>query len=507
MGMLTWRPKTTLPKPNSKQKKRSTNMSRISLQYLEQIIPTCSVKKLPVGINGVILPIDFKSNNLIRFEIEGIKTPDLLNQFLLSFAKKFVKKRPSFFFSPVRRASYNEKKNNYFPDEFMYNSDWLKDIKSSFEILDFFKYSEQDAEWTPYGAYIGTNNRYSSKATEQAELLEISTSSGTSYFTSKDGIKREVSDASIAIPNIVVFSNRGTVPKPMGVLSIEKYNEYSSKSFIRFTFKSQFIETDKGETTSSGIGKLLKRVKKDSTDEERFFSDLTSYLDSHVDLDSFFAINFHKDWLIYKNSIDDDTFKDSSNDPKSNPRRGECISDSKLAKLVIALAKRAMPDKMKDLEENSHGYTGQATETKFDIDNSVLNNIIRNWSYLQKQERVRDGNLKNFSKYFVYIPYGVNAKYGWLKLEYKLKEDGYGITRKESVSQTWLNEIDIESEEGINIGTIQASQDINDFVSEVSKQNRGTRSSAIFDHDNQVGIVPLSVCTFRSSYGLIVGSE
>ena len=131
-------------------------------------------------------------------------------------------------------------------------------------------------------------------------------------------------------------------------------------------------------------------MKKDSTDEERFFSDLTSYLDSHVDLDSFFAINFHKDWLIYKNSIDDDTFKDSSNDPKSNPRRGECISDSKLAKLVIALAKRAMPDKMKDLEENSHGYTGQATETKFDIDNSVLNNIIRNWSYLQKQERVRE---------------------------------------------------------------------------------------------------------------------
>ena len=232
-----------------------------------------------------------------------------------------------------------------------------------------------------------------------------------------------------------------------------------------------------------------------------------NYLNTQVDLNSFFSVNFSKDRLIYNKIIDDYTFRDSYRDPNRSPSSSDCFKNMDLAKLVIALAKRAVPDKMKDVEEQSHGYTGEASESKFDVDNSVLNNIIHNWSFLQKQERIRDKNLKNFTKYFVYIPFGINAKYGWLKLHYELYKLQDESTGKKLINKEWLQEIDIESEEGINIGTVQASQDINEYVDEVSKKNRQYRSTAIFDHDNQIGIVPVSVCTFSSSYGLIVGSE
>ena len=51
-------------------------MSALSLQYLEQIVP-----------------IDEKAT---EFEVDGLKAPQVLNQFLLSFNKKFIKKKPSF---------------------------------------------------------------------------------------------------------------------------------------------------------------------------------------------------------------------------------------------------------------------------------------------------------------------------------------------------------------------------------------------------------------------------
>ena len=342
---------------------------------------------------------------------------------------------------------------------------------------------------------------------KEAKEWGISCSLGDrSFMTGKNtGKKLSVYD----LYKIIVFDNTDAngVPRPMGVLSLEGYSKYGAKSFLSFTFKSKFIETDKGETSSGGIGKLLKRVKKDSTDEHQFFGDIDSYLNSQVDLNSFFSVSFSKDWLIYNKIIDDYTFKDSYKDPKRSPSSSDCFKNMDLGKLVIALAKRAVPDKMKDVEEQSHGYTGEASESKFDIDNSVLNNIIHNWSFLQKQERIRDKNLKNFTKYFVYIPFGTNAKYGWLKLHYELQKLEDGNTDKKLTNKEWLQEIDIESEEGINIGTVQASQDINEYVDEVSKKNRESRSVAIFDHENQIGIVPVSVCTFSSSYGLIVGSE
>ncbi len=463
-------------------------MGALSLQYLEQIVP-----------------IDEKAT---EFEVDGLKAPQVLNQFLLSFNKKFIKKKPSFFFSTVQRPSYSEKKNKYFPDEFKYEKNWRAYLEDAFEALSYFKYSKEDAEWTPHGVYLhcGSGRAYSVDTKEAKEWGITCTASDRTFMTGKNtGKKLSVYD----LYKIIVFDNTDAngVPRPMGVLSLEGYSDYNAKSFLRFTFKSKLIETDKGETSSGGIGKLLKRVKKDSTDESRFFGDIDNYLNTQVDLNSFFSVNFSKDWLIYNKIIDDYTFRDSYRDPNRSPSSSDCFKNMDLAKLVIALAKRAVPDKMKDVEEQSHGYTGEASESKFDVDNSVLNNIIHNWSFLQKQERIRDKNLKNFTKYFVYIPFGINAKYGWLKLHYELYKLQDESTGKKLINKEWLQEIDIESEEGINIGTVQASQDINEYVDEVSKKNRQYRSTAIFDHDNQIGIVPVSVCTFSSSYGLIVGSE
>ena len=489
MGMLRnniWR----VPKKPKKrqQKKRSVTMNALSLQYLEQIVP-----------------IDEKAT---EFEVDGLKAPQVLNQFLLSFNKKFNKKKPSYFFSTVRQPKYGEARNKYFPDEFKYDENWRAYLEDAFEALSYFKYNKEDAEWTPHGIYVGCGSGrcYREDSKEAQEWGVKCSPSDRTFMSGKNSGK---SLAVYDLYKIIVFDNTSTngVPRPMGVLSLEGYNEYGSKSFLRFTFKSRMIETDKGETSSGGIGKLLKRVKKDSTDESRFFAEIDSYLNTQVDLNSFFSVNFSKDWLIYNKIIDNDTFKDSYKDPKRSPSSSDCFKNMDLAKLVIALAKRAVPDKMKSVEEQSHGYTGEASESKFEVDNSVLNNIIHNWSFLQKQERIRDKNLKNFTKYFVYIPFGTNAKHGWLKLFYELQTTANGHTDKTLIDKQWLDEIDIESDEGINIGTVQASQDINEYVDEVSKKNRESRSIAIFDHDNQIGIVPVNVCTFSSSYGLIVGCE
>ena len=200
-------------------------MSALSLQYLEQIVP-----------------IDEKAT---EFEVDGLKAPQVLNQFLLSFNKKFIKKKPSFFFSTVQRPSYGEARNKYFPDEFKYDKNWRAYLEDAFEALSYFKYSKEDAEWTPHGVYCHCGSGRYYRDTPEAKEWGISCSLGDrSFMTGKNtGKKLSVYD----LYKIIVFDNTDAngVPRPMGVLSLEGYSKYGAKVF-EFHFQSKFIETDKG---------------------------------------------------------------------------------------------------------------------------------------------------------------------------------------------------------------------------------------------------------------------
>lgn len=404
--------------------------------------------------------------------------PTPMKTLLKSFLKKFKNDRPTFYISPV---GWDSSKYKALDLSIAKIENWKDRLKNEFQVMESFKFNSKDNAWTIDGERSHGSGNY---------------------------------DYRFDCPTVIVFENRHTVPRPMGIIKLEKDDTYGKSNCMRFTWKARAVETDKGETSSSGIGKLLKKVTRNATDEHVFYDKLRQTVDENVDFRSFFSNTFCEDWLVCKENIDDDFFKKGTyNRPDSSPSHSSTISQHKLARIVLSLAKKAMPEEVKQIETDSYGYTGDVS--KFQLsgeERSTLTTMVKNWSYLEKQRKVRNENLAKFGRYYIYIPIGENATYGWIKMTYSQTAKLYdGKPRKEMEierkfeTMCFLEQLDVDTDEGLNILTVQGSQDLVEFANTVAKKKPNSSNDSFFDHDTQIGILPIEVCTYDHSFAFIVG--